>query len=281
MVKHFGAVFDWRRFRDALEDAAEIGGIAEAATDGNILEFEIVIAEEEFAPGNSYVRQVINESHVTVPVKDAREVVGADAEQVGHGIACDVVLVIALEINANAFEKTLAAILGFGGRFVDKPLDALDERTGQVRDCRGGFLHRGQFKHRFKNMRNGAADGSRHGEFMSDQLWGFGAFGGNDADAELFFPEQERHDFDFAFPRRVIPAIGRDEQGGAGLEADGFDFSILLNAVFVAAFERNFEARERDNVAEEWRVQLAAADKDFIERTPGKQMLRPPIQGDG
>jgi hypothetical protein len=124
VLQHFPAIFDGGGFREALEDATEIRRIAKSAANGNVFKFEIVMAQEEFAARNADVGQVIDERHVTMTMKHAREMVGADGEEMRHGIACDVVLIVALQINTDALEKTLAAIFSLrGGGFVDQSFD--------------------------------------------------------------------------------------------------------------------------------------------------------------
>lgn len=133
VLQHPGAVFHGSGFREALEDATEIGGIAKSAADRNVFEFEIVMAQKKFAARDADVNQVIDERHVSMAVKHAREMVRADGKNVRHGIACDVVLIVALQIDADAFEETLAAIFGFRrGGFMDQPFDALNQRLGQI-----------------------------------------------------------------------------------------------------------------------------------------------------
>ncbi len=117
-------VFDGCGLGQTFENAAEIGRVTKAAPDGHNFQFEIVIAQEEFAARNADVGQVIDERHVTMTMKHAREMVGADGEEMRHGIARDVVLIVALQINTDAFEKTLAAIFSLRrGGFVDQSFD--------------------------------------------------------------------------------------------------------------------------------------------------------------
>jgi hypothetical protein len=68
-MQHSHPVFCGSRLDQPFEHAAEIGRITKAASDGDIFQFEIVIAQQEFAAGNADVGQIINERHVPVPMK--------------------------------------------------------------------------------------------------------------------------------------------------------------------------------------------------------------------
>jgi hypothetical protein len=58
MLEHSRAVFNGCCFGEALEDPAEIGSITKAASDGDVFQFEIIIAQQEFAPRNAHVGQI-------------------------------------------------------------------------------------------------------------------------------------------------------------------------------------------------------------------------------
>lgn len=279
MVQHFCPIFQRGRFGQAPKDAAEIRRVPKAAANGDVFEFEVVIAEEKLAARDAHVGEVIDERHVAVTMKHPREMIGADGEQPGDGIAGDIVLEIALQIDAHAFEETLRAIFGlWGGGFVHEALDTLNERGCEVIEGAGWFLHGEQFQHCFEYMWNRAADWRGHGKLVGHEMGHGASFCRHNAHAELLLSKQERHDFDFAFPGRVVPAVGRNEQCSAGPQADRFDFTEALDLILIRAPERNFQSGESDDMAEQGRVQLAATDVNLPDRASGKKFSRPPIQ---
>lgn len=140
MLQHFCSVFNGSRLGQPAENAAEIGSIAKATADGNVFQFEIVIAQEEFAARNADVSEIVYERHVTVPVKDTREMVRAHGENPRDRITCDVILIIPLQINTDAFEKILCPVCALRRwRFMDDMLHALDQRGGELGKCRRRF----------------------------------------------------------------------------------------------------------------------------------------------
>lgn len=112
MLQHSGSVFNGCRFGQPPENAAEVGSIAKAATDGNVLQFEIVIAQKEFAARDTNVSEIVDERHVAVAVEDTRQVVRAHSKNLRDGIARDVVLIVPLQVDADPFEKTLRPVCG-------------------------------------------------------------------------------------------------------------------------------------------------------------------------
>lgn len=278
-MQHLCSILQRSCFSQAPKDAAEIRRVAKAAADGDVLEFEVVIAEEKLAARDAHVREVVDESHVTVTMKHAREMIGADGEQPGDGIAGDIVLEVTLQVNAHAFEETLGAIFGMRrGGFVHEAFDTLNEGGCELVEGGGGFPGGGQFEYRLEYMRNRTAHWRGHGEFIGDQLRHRASFCRNNAHAELLFSKQQGHDFDFSFPGWIIPAVGRDEQGRAGFQANGIDFAIALYLILVCAPERNLQSGKSDDMAEKRGVQLTAADVNPPDCASGKKVSRPPIQ---
>lgn len=278
-MQHLRPIFHRGCFGQAPKDAAEIRRVAKAAADGDVLQLEVVMAQEEFAARDADVREVIDERHVAVPMKHAREMIRADREETGNGIAGDIVLEITLEINADTFEETLRAIFGLRHRgFVHETLDTSNECGCEFVEGAGGFLDGGQFEHRLEYVWNRAVHWRGHGEFVGDELGYRASFRRHDAHAELLFSEQERHDFDFTFPGWVIPAVGRNEERGARSQANGFDFVVAFDLILICAVERNFQSRESNDVAEEGRVQLAATNVNLPDCASGNKVSGPPIE---
>lgn len=211
MLQHFGAIFDRRRLSQPTENSAEVRRIAKAAANGDVFQFEIVIAKEKFAAGDTDVSEIVDEGHMAVAVKDTRQVVRAHSEDVRDGITRDVILIICLQIDADAFEKALCPVRGLRGRFMDHMLHALDQGAGELGKCGGRFSRGMEFQHRLDYMRNRTAEGCRDRKFISNEPGRGPASRGDDADAELFSSEEQRHDFDFAPPGWIIPAVGRDK----------------------------------------------------------------------
>lgn len=135
-----------------------------------------------------------------------------------------------------------------------------------------------QFQHGVEDVRNGTAHRGGHGKFVGNELRSGWSLGEDDADAELFSSKEEGHDFDLALPGGVIPTVGRNKQRAAGLQGNGLNISITFDLVFVTAFERNFQSRKSDDVAEQRRMQLPAANKDLVDGMPGEEVFWPPIQ---
>lgn len=163
---------------------------------------------------------------------------------------------------------------------MDEMLHALDQRGGKL-GKRGGRFPRGmQFEHSLHDVRNRTTHRRRDGELIGNEVRRGLAFGGDDADAELFFSKEQRHDFDFAPPGGIIPTVGRDKQDAARPQAKSFNFATVLDLIFIRAPERNFQSRKGHDMAEEGRVQLALADENPVYRAPG-EIFRPPVQWNG
>lgn len=278
-MQHLCPIFHRGCFGQATKDAAKIRRVAKATANSDVLQLEVVMTQEKFAARDAHVREVIDERHVSVTMKYAREMVRADREQPGDGIAGDVVLEIALQIDADTFEEALRAIFGLRGRgLVDEVLHTFNERCCEFVEGAGGFFCREQFQHRFENVWNGATHWRGDGEFVGDELRHRASFSRDNADAELFPSEQERHDFDFAFPGWIIPAVGGNEERGARPQANGFNFIVALDLILIRAVERNLQSRESDDMAEERGVQLAATNVNVPDCASGKKVSRPPIE---
>ena len=84
-----------------------MGRVIIAATRGDLIQLKIVKRQHMLGAVNAHMLQIISESHMAMRLEKPRKVIRSDAELAGHRRARDFILIMALQINADAFEQSL------------------------------------------------------------------------------------------------------------------------------------------------------------------------------
>src|SRR5579863_7155744 len=133
---------------------------------------------------------------------------GGDSKLFGNRFAGDVVLIVVLQENADAFEQRLGSSGMCGGHRVLEHLShVVYQCPGQFWKYRGSATRSLQFHHGVHNMRQWSGQRTWNGEFLRIQVRYVSTGRRYDADANLFRAKQQGHELQSGMPGRVVPTI--------------------------------------------------------------------------
>ncbi len=175
----------------------------------NVVELQIVIPEQVLGPVDPHLGQVMTEGHAAMRLEQPRQMIGGHAELLGHGVARDFVLIMALQKDADFFQQVLGATTGLDNWLAQQSFHAVKQAAGQVGEGRAGVVLAQQFVERGQQMRHRAANGPGQGIFFGSQLRIVFGSRGDNANAQLGPAKKNAQQFQPRLPLGQVPAIGR------------------------------------------------------------------------